>query len=316
MKTENFRELLSKYIEGRATPAEIDLIEKWYNSHPDDEVPGILAEGDNEDRIREEIYKAVKPYWYRTPVMRLSLLVIPYAAAVILLFSICIGGWRILSPAERSSFLSYSTPGGKLKRLVLPDSSVVWLNAASKLRVSSDFPEQKVREIYLDEGEAFFEVAGDAVRPFIVHSGGIATRVLGTSFNVKAYKELPEVKITVSSGRVKVSHENTALAILEHDRQIIYNKWSRKFRVQGQESDLSSSWRDGRIFLRNADFSELAMALKNAYGIELTTSSPAIYSYAFNVRINTSRSVETTMSIIASIHQNHFRRKENVIELY
>ena len=76
------------------------------------------------------------------------------------------------------------TQKGEKVKLILPDSSVVYLGAGSKLTWPSHFVKGKLRNIQL-EGEAFFEVKHDTSSPFIVHSGQMQTRVLGTSFNVK-----------------------------------------------------------------------------------------------------------------------------------
>ncbi len=100
-------------------------------------------------------------------------------------------------------YAEVSNPAGKRSRIILPDSSVVFLNAASKLHYLKAFNED-TREVLLD-GEAFFEVVHDASRPFIVRSGVVSTTVLGTSFNVKAFRGDGRIAVTVQSGKVGVS---------------------------------------------------------------------------------------------------------------
>lgn len=97
------------------------------------------------------------------------------------------------------------TPAGGTYKVTLSDGSSVWLNAASRL----SFPESFIgdtREVTL-EGEAFFQVAHDASKPFIVRAANREIRVLGTEFNVLAYADEPEWQTTLVSGKVELKHE-------------------------------------------------------------------------------------------------------------
>ncbi|HVU57835.1 MAG TPA: FecR domain-containing protein [Puia sp.] len=91
---------------------------------------------------------------------------------------------------------------GEKVRQLLPDSSFVWLNAGSHLEYASDYGKTR-REVYL-KGEAFFEVAPDRDRPFLVHAGRLTVRVLGTSFNVRSYEKDSTVETTLIKGKVEV----------------------------------------------------------------------------------------------------------------
>ena len=87
------------------------------------------------------------------------------------------------------------TRPGEQRRLQLADGSVVWLNAGSRLRYPAAFARPQ-REVFL-EGEAFFEVARDPKKPFLIHAGQSTTRVLGTSFSVRSYAREPAVVVVV-----------------------------------------------------------------------------------------------------------------------
>jgi ferric-dicitrate binding protein FerR (iron transport regulator) len=89
---------------------------------------------------------------------------------------------------------------GETKEVSLPDGSTVWLNEASKLTYNKSFGSQS--RMATLEGEAFFEVARDEEKPFKVSSGGVTTKVLGTSFNIKNERKNNKVEIVVSSGKV------------------------------------------------------------------------------------------------------------------
>src|SRR5439155_2315167 len=98
------------------------------------------------------------------------------------------------------------------KYLLLPDSTQVWLNAASSLEFPEAFQSGK-REVYL-VGEAFFDVKHAENRPFIIHTGNVTTRVVGTAFNIKGYPDQPDVIVSVKRGKVQVSKNEKLVATL------------------------------------------------------------------------------------------------------
>ncbi|MBA4167668.1 MAG: FecR family protein [Chitinophagaceae bacterium] len=132
------------------------------------------------------------------------------------------------TPALKS--ISYSKnevvarPGVR-SRLILPDSSSVWLNSESRLVYNCNFNE-KIREVEL-EGEAFFEVAKDPRRPFIVHTSNIDIKVLGTSFNVKSYPREKTIEATLIRGSIEVVKKDEPKApkvILRCHEKLVFQK--------------------------------------------------------------------------------------------
>src|SRR5690606_205335 len=101
-----------------------------------------------------------------------------------------------ISAYQKPSYDTVRTEAGKMKRIVLPDQSVVWLNANTQLRYSAQAFAQH-RELFIDHGEAFFEITKNSENPFVVHAEALSTKVLGTSFNVKSYPELEYVSVQV-----------------------------------------------------------------------------------------------------------------------
>jgi ferric-dicitrate binding protein FerR (iron transport regulator) len=96
----------------------------------------------------------------------------------------------------------FQNPEKRVKKITLRDGSRVWLQENSTLTVADDFNQTKRRVTLV--GEAFFEVAKDKYRPFEIFSGNITTRVLGTSFHIKAYEKDATVEVSVVTGRVSV----------------------------------------------------------------------------------------------------------------
>lgn len=185
-----------------------------------------------------------------------------------------------LRESSTSSTETFVTQKGQRTSVRLNDGSQVRLNVNSRLTVPSSFGNQK-RVVHL-EGEAFFEVRGDSTRPFIVRSGGAATRVLGTAFNVGAYPEDEEIKVVVAEGRVRLQAEDSPKQGRD-DRQeerqdvvLTKNQVSLISRSGEQiiqrEEDLSEhlAWMEGQLTFDDAPFDEVVRRLERWYDLEIT----------------------------------------------
>src|SRR5699024_5122547 len=115
-----------------------------------------------------------------------------------------------------------SIPRGGKYQIVLADGTKVWLNAASTLRFPSAFPGDE-RRVEMT-GEAYFEIAEDAEKPFTVSVDGMKVNVLGTHFNIMAYDDEPVVKTTLLQGKVRVEMEKGASALLQSGEQVVVDK--------------------------------------------------------------------------------------------
>lgn len=135
---------------------------------------------------------------------------IAVAASILGLIWMALGGYRFLRPEntvqasrqEQEDTVIIARYGEK-RKIVLPDSTRVHLNSGSQLTYRKHFG-QRERQIWLN-GEAYFDVTANAQHPFLVHTGRMTIRVLGTAFNVKAYNTLEDEETTVVEGKVEVS---------------------------------------------------------------------------------------------------------------
>jgi ferric-dicitrate binding protein FerR (iron transport regulator) len=135
--------------------------------------------------------------------------------------------WHISQKTDQRQQLKQAvTQPGERKLLQLSDGTKIWLCPSSSLQ----YPDQltgNYREVKL-EGEAFFEVAKDKVHPFIIHSGRMQTQVVGTSFNIQAYKKQDKLSVTVVTGIVKVTGTATlgspsAQVMLKPNQRALFN---------------------------------------------------------------------------------------------
>ena len=182
------------------------------------------------------------------------------------------------STMERTVQVGY---GGK-RVLVLADGTTVWLNAGSRLVYPASFT-GKTREVQL-EGEAFFDVAQQTHQPFFVHTGKITVRVLGTRFNVKAYREDAQVSATLISGKIQVIlNEDPEKKILlsPHEKLTVMNVVGDKGQTQDRvkENELryqvqlvpqaETDWVNNKMVFNNESFEEVARQMERRYAVHI-----------------------------------------------
>ncbi|MGH2645376.1 MAG: FecR family protein, partial [Chitinophagaceae bacterium] len=161
-----------------------------------------------------------------------------------------------------------TTPRGGQYELLLPDGSKVWLNAASSIHFPTAFTgnERKV-EI---TGEAYFEIAQNATKPFIVVANGMNVTVLGTHFNVNAYRDDADMKVTLVEGRVRVASGNMAGTILKPMEQAEVNKEGLIKLVENADVNEALAWKEGIFQFDGDNMTTIMKKISRWYNVEVT----------------------------------------------
>ena len=180
---------------------------------------------------------------------------------------------RNLEKAVQHISVTKHTAKGQKLLLTLNDGTVVKLNSNTKLTYPKKFSNSQ-REVYL-EGEAFFDVSKDSHRPFIIHSGTISTKVLGTSFNVESYPEKEQITVAVVTGKVQVisneldveTHQKDKINLIPNEA-LVYKKTDRSFqkKIVSNMHELIG-WKDNLIIFNKASFEEMVGVLEKHYGV-------------------------------------------------
>jgi len=161
---------------------------------------------------------------------------------------------------------------GKLLKTKLPDGTTVWLNSESKLQYPEEFRDS-IRKVSLS-GEAYFEVAHDAKKPFVIHSNNLATRVLGTRFVIKSYAGDQQSSVSVLSGKVSVSESSkTKLnqVLLLASQQVTADRVSGRMEVKNDVDTLSMmAWTNGKLTYRKSPLFQVIDDLERRFEIEIT----------------------------------------------
>lgn len=170
------------------------------------------------------------------------------------------------SKEEANSFNTLSTPTGGQCNIVLADGTKVFLNAVSSIKYPTQF-NGKHRIVELD-GEAYFEVAKNKNKPFLVKSDDQTIEVLGTHFNVHAYNNESVVKTTLLEGSVAVTSKNQK-AILKPGQQSNVVNNSSKIAIKEVDTEAAIAWKNGRFKFDNADLKSVMKQLERWYGIKV-----------------------------------------------
>jgi len=159
-----------------------------------------------------------------------------------------------------------STPRGGQYQLTLADGSKVWLNAESAITFPTAFTGNE-RKVTI-KGEAYFEVAHDASKPFQVTVNGMQVQVLGTHFNINAYDDEGEIKTTLLEGSVKVS-KGPESKLITPGQQAVVSSTEPKIVVQQADVDEAVAWKNGLFHFNNADLQEVMRQLSRWYDVNV-----------------------------------------------
>ncbi|MFA6059475.1 MAG: FecR domain-containing protein [Taibaiella sp.] len=254
--------LLDRYLNNDCTPEERVLVEQWYDN---------LQLHDKEVTEWAEASKLLflqKQAGKQTRTKSLVLKRLAAAATLILFAGIGFYFSRYKITAEKAEIQSYAAVTGPttLKRVLLPDSTVVWLNANSSLKWTSGFT-RNVRHVVL-KGEASFDVHHDTNHPFIVHTEEVDIKVLGTCFNVETGVDNTATSIALLRGKVEVQSKDTsALKLILLPGEVATYASSEK-KISKSKADIQPyfSWMKGGFFASNMPLKHVVEKLCSRYG--------------------------------------------------
>lgn len=187
------------------------------------------------------------------------------------------------------------TPRGGEYRLTLPDGTTVWLNAASSITYPTAFT-GAVRDVKIS-GEAYFEVAKDAERPFIVEAGTMKVEVLGTHFNINAYAGEPVIKTTLLEGAVKVRSDGRE-DMLQPGQQARLGRDGGMKVVDDVDLDEVIAWKNGYFLFVDADMPAVMRQLENWYDVTVSYEEGFVPRRSFGGGIQRSLPLSKVLTIL------------------
>ncbi len=236
-----------------------------------------------------------------------------YAATIIIVLTFGTMGVTYLAnqlSASNEMIVSVSD-NEPVKEVVLPDGSKIWLNHSATLKYPKAFAKNN-RMVKLD-GEAYFEVAKDKTKPFIVSSDVMQVKVLGTIFNLKCNKYAKVAEATLIEGMVEVKgNRDEGQIVLSPGQKAELNRATGHLVVKQVDAKLDAVWKDNLIPFEEATVSEIANTLEHFYNVKIVLS-PNIDNKTYTGVLKRKGSVDSVLNSLKNAMPIDYRRIENDI---
>lgn len=296
----DIKSITEKYIKGNCTPEELEeaiilFADPYHNLQLQ---PTLLDYWNKEEKsgtseipaedlsvILDKVHHRIHLEHDKKPKSRIKKLIITVSKiAAILIIGLMLGlSVQYFKKTEPVYFTSIA-PKGSVSQMVLPDNSIVYLNAGSQLKYTVEGLKGK-REVFL-VGEAWFDVTKNEKKPFVVHTSFYDVNVTGTQFNVKAYKTDNEITTTLEEGSVQIaSSENFKMGankILLPGEQLVYSLLKKAIEVKKVETRMFTAWKDNKLIFINMNLKELFVLLERKYGVDIQVTNNLILNYHYD----------------------------------
>ena len=201
--------------------------------------------------------------------------------------------------AEVKTLAKKFTERKEQKYLLLPDSTQVWLNAASSLQFPDEFKSGR-REVYLT-GEAYFDVSHADKIPFLIHTRNITTTVLGTAFNIRAYADQKEFTVSVTRGKVKVSRDDKLVAVLTEGKAIKISNTTELVIQKDVAVENIGRWLQGYLEYDDVPIEDIVKDLQNVFNTEITIEDTAVSRLSVTTSFSRDIGAEKALNILARL---------------
>ena len=212
-----------------------------------------------------------------------------------------------------------TVPNGKRFNVILSDSTMVHLNAGSSLRYPVKFIGNRNRQVFLT-GEGYFDVTKDREHPFVVTSGTMDVRVLGTKFNVTAYPEDREINTVLVEGSVSLYSSESGYDPKKANRLLPGHKaaWDRfyeKMDVEQVDTDIYTEWVDGKLVIKEMSFKKIVHKLERHYNVNIDNTYEALNNEVFTATFDI-ETIDEALRIFSEETPFEYEFKKNLITIY
>ena len=295
------KETLYKFFDGKASREEKEAVRIWLESSPENEqelfkerefFDALLLTGSTKVAGME---KKSRPF-YRTVLLE--------AIKIAAVFAITVASGTYFYKSEickiGEAMNTITVPAGQRANLTLADGTNVWLNARSEMRYPAVFTGNK-REITLD-GEAYFEVAKNKEIPFYVNTETNQVRVVGTHFNVCAYKGSNEFETTLVEGIVDIYAYDNERPLTRLTKNEFFGSYQGKYKKAVLPSYDYLRWREGLYCFDDSPFSCILTKLEKYYNVKITVENPKVLNYRCTGKFKEQDGVEHILKVIQKDH--------------
>lgn len=327
----------------------------WVATHLENEYPTISIEDEYARfRYKQELKTATEDTGSKGSVRNLSrrrsfLLAIRIAAILILLYSIA-GTYSYIEMNSRISYTEVSTKRGEKTYLALADGTRIWLNSETSLRYPSKLDSKNVK-VFLD-GEAYFDVAKNTRRKFIVNTASLDIAVLGTSFNVKSYRADNTIETTLEEGKISITGKMGELYIkdplvLMPNQQATFIKDIQEYNIKATEkpdderieqlqyekeksvddinkpeilyteeidSKLYTSWKDGKMIFKSERFKDVTQQMERWYDMKIEITNAELKDIRYT-GVFEKETIEQALNALSLSFPFHYEINQNKVTI-
>ena len=286
MQDQTPEKLILKYLKKEATEKEVEALYNWierdpgnadvfkeyqhaYNGNYGDKIVFDTAKGlDTLNRKIDDLkaghtFATSRRWWYGIA-----------AGLVILTVALANFYFNTETGDRKPVYVVKQVLPGQKSTFRLSDGSTIRLNAGSSLRYPEVFSGNERRVVL--SGEAFFDVASDENKPFVVISKGLVTTVLGTSFNIRSYGENEKAAVIVASGKVKVENNVGGTVILLPEEQATFNRETKRITKSAVNLERMLAWKDNTLWFENDPLVEVAEQLEKWYDVTISFKDKSV----------------------------------------
>jgi len=291
---------IGKYLTKSETVKDKELLDSWLNKNSENEKllnsihsnKNLIHEFEMMDsvnkklaleRIKEKILLRSKTRALMHWKIAASILILVGVIGILYIFS---GNFIDLNN-KNTLYTSVFTENGQRSKVILPDSSIVWLNSGTTLSYPINFSNRNRNVIV--KGQAFFQVAHKKSHPFLVQVNGLIVKVLGTKFDVYAYPEEDEIVVVLESGKVELLHQefdSFSYIMKPYEKATISLSDNRKMNITNVDPGIYSSWKEGKLSFRNTPIDEVVQKLKKWYNVNIEFNEPDALNSIFSGTIS------------------------------
>jgi transmembrane sensor len=317
MTPQQIDKILERYLKNECTEAEKLVVDEWFE-----------AIGKDRGELHASVQQAAKErIWSKLPITEHKTNIHWKLARIAAVFVILVISTFLLLnhfPSENNGIrsaggspttLRFANSGPSPKRIVMKDGSTILLQTGSEVSFADVFRDK--REVFLT-GEAFFEVTKNANQPFIVYANEVTTKVLGTSFLIKAYQQDEEVLVAVTTGRVSVvtdardnKKDGPEEIIMTPNQQVVYNRSENlTTKMLVDEPRLVEEQPSIKANYKNEPVVEIFQALEKSYGIDIQYDANALSACTLTYSDITEEGLYEQIEIICNALGGRYKRNE------
>lgn len=316
MNIGDFKSMIDRFLAGTASQMEIKYIQQWLDATEAEEI--VLTE-EERDTLAQEMRQQVaartgvllgqgrqwKKFWLRCAAVIATAIT---GSSLFLLLT------RTHTPQTTAvNYRHFEAPPGQLRKILLTDSTAVYLFPGAALHVPDEYGESR-RYVQI-EGRAFFDVRPHPGKIFSVQAGKLLTTVLGTSFEVRAAGFDAPAIVTVRSGKVRVQYGERQLSDIGAGNRLVYDTSGTRYVLEKVAVNDMFNWISGTLAFRQVPLTEVCMTIEDWFKVKIIIRNKRWEQEKVTANLN-GQSLDTTMHVLSQTLGFKYEKAEGLITIY